>query len=336
MAPARRSDVGKQFDDRRMNPHFVDCFHCRRFVTEFSIAFGKGARETWGKNHSCRQCAISLLFSYDEIESKSEEPLSIITSLSNPKIKEAVKLRDGKHRRRTGTFLIDGNRELDRAEQAGVRILEVFTIQPAITFGNATVYQVTEQVMQKLVFGDRNEGIVAVAEEPVLSFDVFETKLSGKTSPLLAVLEGIEKPGNLGAVFRSADAGGLDGVMIAESLVDPFHSNSIRSSMGTVFSVPMVSESSAVIYRWLVDRQFQIAAAWCGSAVSYTAVDFCRPTAIVLGSEAEGLTEIWSGKEITSVTLPMLGIADSLNVSVAAGILFYEARRQRHLIRHNQ
>jgi len=256
--------------------------------------------------------------------------LTIISSLSNPKIKEAVKLRDGKHRRRTGTFLIDGNREYDRAVQAGVRILEVFTVQPAVIFGNAIVHQVTESVMQKLAFGDRNEGIVAVAEEPVQLFDVFETKIGEKNCPLLVVLEGVEKPGNLGAVFRSADAAGLDGVMIADSLVDPFHSNSIRSSMGTVFSMPMVSESSAVICRWLKDRQYQITAAWCGSAVSYTAVDFCRPTAIVLGSEAEGLTEIWSGKGITSVMLPMLGIADSLNVSVAAGILFYEARRQRH------
>ena len=240
-----------------------------------------------------------------------------------------MKLREGKHRRRTGKFLIDGNRELERAIQTGVRVLEVFTVLPAVTCGDVTVHQVTESVMQKIVFGDRNEGIVAVAEEPVQSFEIFEAKLSGKTNPLLVVLEKIEKPGNLGAVFRSADAAGIDGVMIADSLVDPFHSNSIRSSMGTVFSIPMVSESSDVICRWLADRHFQIAAACCGGTVRYTAVDFCRPTAIILGSEAEGLTGIWSGKGTMSVTLPMLGIADSLNVSVAAGILFYEARRQR-------
>ena len=239
-------------------------------------------------------------------------------------------MRDGKHRRRTGNFLIDGIRELDRAVQASVRVREVFTVQPSVTFGNATVHQVSESVMQKITFGDRNEGIVAVAEEPVRSFDIFETKIGEKTNPLLAVLEGIEKPGNLGAVFRSADAAGVDGIMIADSLVDPFHSNTIRSSMGTVFSMPMVSESSAVVCRWLRDRQFQIAAAWCsGETVPYTVVDYCRPTAIVLGNEAEGLTDTWSGEGMTSVTLPMLGIADSLNVSVAAGILFYEARRQR-------
>jgi len=258
--------------------------------------------------------------------------LTIITSLSNPKIKEAVKLRDGKHRRRTGKFLIDGVRELDRAMRAGVRILEVFTALPFTNDSTVVIHQVTESVMQKIAFGDRNEGIVAVAEEPVWTFDSFESKIRQKTKPLLAVLERVEKPGNLGAVFRSADAAGIDGIMIADSLVDPFHSNSIRSSLGTVFHVPMVSGSSAAVCRWLKDRQFQIVSAWCkGNTVPPTAVDFCRSTAIVLGNEAEGLTDLWSGEGITSVTLPMLGIADSLNVSVAAGILFYEARRQRFL-----
>ena len=257
--------------------------------------------------------------------------MTVITSLSNPKIKDAVKLREGKHRRRTGKFLIDGFRELDRAVQAGVRILEVFTVHSSITCANAVVYHVTESVMQKIAFGDRNEGIIAVAEEPMGSFEVFDARIGQKTSPLLAVLERVEKPGNLGAVFRSADAAGVDGVMITDSLVDPFHANSIRSSMGTVFQLPMVNDSSTAVCCWLNERKFQIVAAWCSEEMMpYTAVDFCRPTAIVLGSEAEGLTNIWSGEGITSVTLPMLGIADSLNVSVAAGILFYEARRQRN------
>ena len=262
--------------------------------------------------------------------------MAVITSLSNPKIKEAVKLRDGRYRRRAGKFLIDGIRELDRARKAGLRILEVFTVGPSVTYANTLVHRVTEAVMQKIAFGDRNEGIVAVAEEPVRTLETFEEKTFAKPGglgfPLLVVVEGIEKPGNLGAVFRSADAAGIDGMMIADSLVDPFHSNSIRSSMGTVFSMPMVSESSARICCWLQDKKFQIAAARCGGGtVHYTAVDFCRPTAIILGSEAEGLTGIWGGEGIVSATIPMSGIADSLNVSVAAGVLFYEARRQRYL-----
>ena len=274
---------------------------------------------------------------FDVVEEtlQQKRELTIITSLANPKIKEIVKLREGKYRRRMGKFLIDGLRELDRAMQAGVRILEIFTDRPSIPHTtvpctNGVVRQVTEQVMQKILFGDREEGFVAVAEEPVWSFDIFEKKIKSNPSPLLAVVEKIGNPGNLGAVFRSADAAGFDGVMIADSHVDPFHSNSIRSSMGTVFHLPMVSDSSAVLCRWLQEQEFQIAAAWCnGDTVPYTAVDFCRATAIVLGSEAEGLSSIWSNENITSVTLPMLGITDSLNVSVAAGILFYEARRQR-------
>jgi len=259
-------------------------------------------------------------------------------------------LREGKHRRRSGRFLIDGMRELDRAMQAGIRVLELFTDHTLIAHENVNesviehvienviVRQVTESVMQKISFGDRNEGIVAVAEEPVQSFEIFEAKIGKKACPLLAVLEGIEKPGNLGAVFRSADAAGVDGVMIVDSPVDPFHSNSIRSSMGTVFSIPMVCTSSVAARRWLEDHNIQIAAAWCHaawcgrSAMPYTSLDFCRPTAIVLGSEAEGLTDLWNDEGIIPVTLPMLGIADSLNVSVAAGILFYEVRRQRRLV----
>ena len=257
-----------------------------------------------------------------------------ITSLSNPKIKEVVKLREGKFRRRNGKFLIDGVREFERAVRSDVRILEVFiTLQfKAKISANCIIYHVTDTIMNKITFGDRNEGIIAVAEEPIHSLDTFSIKINQKPCPLLAVLEGFEKPGNLGAVFRSADAAGIDGIMIANPLVDPFHNNSIRSSMGTVFSIPMVSESSATICHWLKTQNFQIAATRCGGdAVTYTDVDFCRPTAIIFGSEADGLTDIWKGEGITAVTLPMQGIADSLNVSVVAGILFYEARRQRNL-----
>jgi len=256
--------------------------------------------------------------------------MSVITSLSNPKIKEAVKLREGKHRRRAGKFVIDGTRELDRALQAGIRILEIFTVHSNVPYAKTVIRQVTEPVFRKISYGDRDDGIVAVAEEPMLTFDVFEAKIRQKSNPLIAVVEKISKPGNLGALFRSADAAGFDGVMIADLHLDPFHYNSIRSSLGTVFHVPMVSEPSANICRWLKDRQFQIVAAWCGGkTVPYTTIDFCRPTAIVLGSEAEGLSDVWNGEGITGITVPMRGVADSLNVSVAAGILFYEARRQR-------
>jgi TrmH family RNA methyltransferase len=261
-------------------------------------------------------------------------PLSVIASLSNPKIKETAALRGGKHRRRSGKFLIDGFREFDRAVQAGIRIIEVFTVQqqferqyPAQNFA---VQPVTEAVLKKIAFGDRNEGFVAVAEEPERTFEMFETQIGKIADPLLAVVERAEKPGNLGAVFRSADGAGLDGVMIADTQTDPFHANSIRSSMATVFRLPMVSGDSVRIKRWLQDRNIQIAAAQCsGEAVPYTGINFCKPTAIILGNEHDGLSGVWNGNGIVNMTLPMRGMADSLNVSVAAGILFYEAGRQR-------
>ena len=313
-------------------------------------------------------CCPRLLSPVPGATEKTEmlKPPDLITSLSNPKIKEAVKLREGKYRRRTKKFVIDGIRELDRAIQAGIRILEIFTVHPQLSHKNIPhknifcknipcksiiIRQVTESVFRKISYGDREDGIVAVAEEPVWTFEAFESAMrqSAKNhsaqhhsaqhhsalhrpAPLLAVVEKVSKPGNLGAVFRSADAAGFDGVMIADLHLDPFHYNAIRSSLGTVFHVPSVCDSSENICRWLKEQQFQIAAAWCsGNTIPYTSMDFCRPTAIVLGSEAEGLSSLWNGAGITGITLPMHGAADSLNISVAAGILFYEARRQRML-----
>jgi TrmH family RNA methyltransferase len=263
--------------------------------------------------------------------------VSVLTSLSNPKVKEAVKLRSNPCRRQPRRFLIDGQREILRAVQSGISIVEIFTVLPPQEFGKFTisgtaVYQVTAPVLNKIAFGERNEGIVAVAEEPDCSLELFETKIAAAVSPLLAVIEKPEKPGNIGAVFRSADGAGVCGIMLADTRVHPFHANAIRSSMGTVFHVPVVSRSAADVKRWLQDRHIQIAAAWCsGTAVKYTEVDFRKPTAVVLGNEAEGLSPLWGENDVIKVTLPMSGIADSLNVSAAAGILFYEAQRQRSL-----
>jgi TrmH family RNA methyltransferase len=194
-------------------------------------------------------------------------------------------------------------------------------------------YQVTKPVLDKIAFGERNEGIVVVAEEPDCSLKLFETKLNAipgaVKTPLLAVLEGVEKPGNLGAVFRSADGAGLDGIIVADSLVDPFHSNAIRSSAGTVFRLPMVKMNTPSTIDYLRRKKIHIAVTRCGGAVSYTDYDFRQPTAIILGSEAVGLSDAWIADDMVPISLPMLGIADSLNISVAAAVLFYEARRQR-------
>jgi TrmH family RNA methyltransferase len=152
-----------------------------------------------------------------------------------------------------------------------------------------------------------------------------------QTAPLIAVLEGVEKPGNVGAVLRSADAAGVSAVILADGRTDLYNPNAIRASSGTIFSMPVCEATSSDVLAWLRERGFRIAAARVDGSVPYTKVDYRGPTAIVLGSEATGLSPIWSGNDIQAVRLPMLGAADSLNVSVTAAVLFYEALRQRTL-----
>jgi TrmH family RNA methyltransferase len=269
--------------------------------------------------------------------------MTVITSLQNPRVKNAVRLRDRRHREKQGQILIDGARELARAIAAGVKMLEVFVCQPCCT-GDETrrvlavlphcggeILYVGEPVFAKLAFGRRTEGVVGVAEMPVPKLAELDEKLSwGSTeTPLVAVLEGVEKPGNLGAVLRSADGAGVSAVIAADPRTDLYNPNAIRASLGTIFTLPVCAAGSGETLAWLRRRGLQIIAARVDGAVPYTKVDHRRPTAIVLGSEAAGLSSAWSAEDVTAVRIPMRGAADSLNVSAAAAVLFYEARRQR-------
>ena len=249
----------------------------------------------------------------------------MISSPSNPRLKEIARLREGKHRRRTGCCLIDGRREIERAFHCGVRILELFATEEFHLFPGVPTTLVAESVFGKIAFGDRNDGILAVAETPQKSLDSLPTI----ALPLLAVLEGVEKPGNVGAVFRSADGAGMDGILVTDPATDLFNPNTIRSSLGTIFKVPTAVTESCAAFDWLRQHGIHLAVARCDGAIPYTDYDFRPPTAIVLGSEADGLSSIWNGPGTTAISLPMHGIADSLNVSTAAAVLFYEARRQR-------
>ncbi|MDR1493041.1 MAG: RNA methyltransferase [Planctomycetaceae bacterium] len=267
----------------------------------------------------------------------------MISSLTNPQIKEAVRLREGKHRRRSGRFLVDGVREILRAVLSQTKITKIF-IEPkrfAETSDNEKKYlktllrqresdeiifcEVAPEVFQKMIYGERNEGILAVAESSIQR----PTDLALPENPLICVLEGIEKPGNIGAVFRSADGAGLDAVLVAQPETDLFNPAAIRASVGTLFSMCSATASTEETLEWLQKKRFQIIAAKCEDATPYDAVDYTIPTAIVLGSESNGLAKRWNGGAICAVKIPMLGIADSLNISNAAAILFYEARRQR-------
>jgi TrmH family RNA methyltransferase len=259
-----------------------------------------------------------------------------ITSLQNPRVKEAVKLRDHRDRQRSGRFVIDGVREVWRAVEAGVEVLEVFACpqhldEPTLRWvevlaaGTARVFQVTPAILAKLAYGDRSEGLVAVARTPERSLEAL--RLPGR--PLVVVLETPEKPGNVGAVLRTADAAGASAVVVADPATDLYNPNAIRASLGAIFTVPVCAAESTAVLRWLRDQRLAIYTARVDGLVTYTDVSYAEPCAIVLGSEAHGLTDLWRGEDITSIALPMRGRVDSLNVSTTAAVLLYEALRQR-------
>jgi TrmH family RNA methyltransferase len=257
-----------------------------------------------------------------------------ITSRQNPRVKDAVRLRDGRGRKRQGRFLIDGAREIERAVAAGVRPVEAFVgdsgaadeIVKLLRGAGAEILPVTGEVFEKLCFGERDQcGVVVVAEAPRREL----AELPLPATPLVAVIEGVEKPGNLGAILRSADAAGVDAVIVADGRTDLFNPNTIRASLGTVFRPNIIEASSAETLRWLGERGLRVVAARPDATRLYSETDLRGGVAIALGSEAEGLSDAWGGAAIEPVRLPMHGMADSLNVSTTAAVLFYEAVRQR-------
>jgi TrmH family RNA methyltransferase len=261
----------------------------------------------------------------------------LLTSPANPRIKAAAALRDRRERDATGLTLVDGTRELRRTMDAGAAVVEAFVCEPLLAGVDARaildelaatatpVHAVTEALFRKIAFGERLEGVVGVVRIPGLEL----AALPLPADPLVVVIEGVEKPGNIGAVLRSADGAGADAVVAADPRTDLFNPNVIRASAGTAFSVSMAADTTEAILRWLHDRSLRIVAARVDAERLYTDADLTGPLAIALGAEADGLSAAWTADGIEAVRLPMLGSADSLNVSVTAAILLYEARRQR-------
>jgi TrmH family RNA methyltransferase len=259
-----------------------------------------------------------------------------ITSPKNPRVRAAAALRDRGPRERSGLTLVDGVRELDRALSAGALVDTVFVDRERIAAdadptvvraraAGASIVEASAVVLERLAYGDRSEGVVAVVEIP-------DTSLGGVHLPknaLVVVLEGVEKPGNLGAVMRSADAAGADAVVVVDARTDLFNPNAIRASLGTIFAVPVAAGTSPEVRAWLDTYGVQVLAARVGARTTYAEADLTGPVALVLGSEAAGLSDAWAGDGVTPISLPMRGVADSLNVSIAAAVLLYEARRQR-------
>jgi len=255
--------------------------------------------------------------------------------IKEARIKEAAKLRAARSRTKQGRFLIDGAREIGRALDAGVEIVEAFICDALCTseaarelvlrLAEANCAEVTYEVFEKICYGERNDGVVVVAKTPERSLD----QLVLPPTPLVAVLEGLEKPGNVGAILRTADGAGLDAVIIAGGGTDLFNPNTIRASLGTVFAKNVCTATVAETIAKLREWQLPMVATWPNANQLYSEVNYRDGAAIVLGSEAEGLSADWEQQDVCGVRLPMQGMADSLNVSATAAILFYEAQRQR-------
>lgn len=262
-----------------------------------------------------------------------------ISSMQNPKVKRLLLLQQkAAERRKCGIFVVEGQRETARCADAGFEIdaafvcpqvtrtteAELMPVLSALEERNR-LFVVSPEVYEKIAYRGSTEGIVA----EVRMRDTRLEELELKEHPLLVVLEQVEKPGNVGAVLRSADAAGVDGVIVCDARTDLYNPNLIRSSVGGFFSVPCVACSSEECIEFLKKHNIQILTAQLQDSHLYYESDMRRPTAIVMGTEATGLTDIWRKAADAHIRIPMLGRVDSLNVSVSAAILMFEAVRQK-------
>lgn len=269
--------------------------------------------------------------------------IETITSAQNPKIKGLLELQEkSKARRRTGLFVVEGRRELQHCIEAGFephtlficrdimtekefdRILGV--IEENFTGMMCPIIEISQQLYDKIAYRGGTEGIIAELHCKEMTLESLELK----ENPLVVVLESVEKPGNLGAVLRSADASGADAVIVCDPLTDLYNPNLIRSSIGAIFTVPVATATSEDAIRWLKERNIRIYTAQLQDSEWYYDTDMTGGTAIVMGTEATGLTDVWRKAADAHIKIPMLGRLDSLNVSVSAAILMFEAVRQRN------
>jgi TrmH family RNA methyltransferase len=270
-------------------------------------------------------------------------PHDSITSPANPRVREAARLREADARRATGLTLVDGRRELSRAEAAGMEIVEVFVALEAVdtlardgwlerlAARGTQIIAVAERPFAKIAFGSRDEGCVGVVRFAAQGLDRLRVPAD---APVL-VVEGVEKPGNLGAILRTADAAGIGGVIVCDGRTDAANPAVIRASLGTAFTVPLAAATTPETIFWCRSQGRRVIAARPEGGEVWHEVRLAGRTAILLGSEATGISPAWSraaaAGEISeeTVRLPMCGIADSLNVSVTAAVLAYESLRQK-------
>ncbi|APG64457.1 rRNA methyltransferase [Tenacibaculum todarodis] len=259
-----------------------------------------------------------------------------LTSIQNSYIKDLTKLQEkSRERKKKGLFLVEGKREISIAMQGNYEIetllfvADLFSPLELKNNINTTVefIEISKEVYQKLAYRETTEGVLAVVKikELALNNIVFKNE-----NPLVLVLEGIEKPGNIGAMLRTADAANIDAVFIANSKTDMYNPNIIRSSVGCLFTNQIAVGSSEEIINFLQEKNIAIYSATLQNSNEYHKENYSKASAIVVGTEATGLSEIWREKATQNINIPMQGQIDSMNVSVAAAIVLFEAKRQRN------
>ncbi|MDE6432227.1 MAG: RNA methyltransferase [Opitutales bacterium] len=262
-----------------------------------------------------------------------------ITSKQNPKIKFFIKLRDRAKRKRTGMFIVEGFRELTRALDSEIES-EFFLFCPKF-FKNQEFeklveraqmlhipsFELTADVFEKISIRERCDGILGICH-------IWETRLDDfipPKNPLLLVVDGIEKPGNLGALIRSAESAGVDAMIVCSSVTDIFNHNVVRASQGALFSLPIFTADRAEARDFLLKHGLAVLATTPKSSTLYWEINMNRPSAVIVGSEHDGLPDCWlSGDDVQTMAIPQRGLSDSLNVNDAAVVVLYEAVRQRY------
>ena len=255
----------------------------------------------------------------------------VISSVQNVRVKRVVELQQkSAARRESGFTVVEGVREITHCLEAGFVIEEVYYCNSMVDIAlmglkDCPKYEVTRDVYEKMAYRGSTEGVIAVVKVKDLQFN----DLQLGENPLVVVLESVEKPGNLGAVLRSADAARVDAVVVCDPRCDIYNPNVIRSSIGAVFIVPCVAASSIECIEFFKKHNIQILTAQLQDSRPYYDVNMCCGTAIVMGTESTGLTDVWREVADSHILIPMGGKLDSLNVSVSAAILMFEAVRQR-------
>lgn len=260
-----------------------------------------------------------------------------LTSVRNPRVKDVVRLRNRRHRDRERRFVVEGVRELTCAVDAGFALEAVYHCEDLhgarggqvlidrIAAAGVECQPTSRAVFERMSYRRTPDGLLGVAPTPDLGFD----RLDAAADSLWLVAAGIEKPGNLGAMLRSADAAGASGVLVADPATDVFNPNVVRASLGTLFSVPIAVAAATEVCAWLAEQGVRVVVARPDADLDYVDVDLRSDVALVVGSEHEGLGAAWLSPHCEAVRIPMAGRADSINAAMAATVLLFEARRQR-------